>query len=544
MRITALALLALLALWGLALGAETQREVFLEPDTQARDAANQGAAGNLVVLTAFPVAVGTTGAALLLSRRPVLQRLAPAAALLLATYLGVLLAQSAWPNYVAVVERRLATLTISLLVTNLAAVPSLAIPALSLLVGTLLAAGAAATRLLRHGPSDTRSAEGLLQGQVAAVLLATPFLALGGLGSLRLLLALPDGETGLGPYYFVLPAMALACLALAGLAAAKTWHLGTYVRNARLGPAVQEAWQTLGRIELGAFGVLALLAAAGTLLEPAQLEDLALGRTFEVTLRGHTQLLLLVAIPLLPSWLQHRRVARHLEKAPPHAPSLEHGTHPVALAAVVAAACTLALGIVATWAIPACLWAWLLTALPTTLVAVLWCGGRNSAVHLLLLAFLLWGIGNTIEATYDGGAQSALAFRNSPGLLALWRAVAAVLAGCALARLATRLAPRAPATLALAAGAGLALGAVVLLELPLTAWLTPRPTIDAIAVGSIVASLDAPVRITLHAVAATLAGTAALLVARLHRPDWFRRRPRDPVAVIRPKEARRDRTPA
>lgn len=539
MRITALVLLSLLALWGLALGAQTQKEVFLEPDAQQRDAANQGAAGNLIVLTAFPVALGVAGAAALLSRRPVRRRLGPAALLAGAVYGGVLLAQSAWPNYLAIVENRYATLTNSLLAANLPAVPSLLVAPLALLLGTLLLAGWAGRRLLgRDIPSAPRPPLALLQSQAAATLLAAPFLALAAFGNLRLLLVLPADQPGLGPYFVVLPGAALTCLCLMGLAIAKTWHLGTYVRNGRLAAAVHETWQALGRAETAALLLLACLALAASFLPATELAELALGRTFEVTLRGHTQLLLLLGIPLAPALAVHGRVTRHFTRDRPQVPTLEHGTHVIALATLTASLATVGLAIVATWSLERALWGWFLACLAPVAVAAWWCDGRRSAPHLLLAAFLLWAMGNTIEARYDGGREALLAFAQPPGLLALWRSLGAVLAAAALARLAARLAARNPATLALAAGAGFSLAAVALLELPLTAWLMVRPaSVDAIAVGSIVASLDPPVRIALHAVATLLAVAAAVLVARLHRPDWFDRRPPPPLAVIRPKRS-------
>lgn len=549
-RITALALLSLLALWGLALGAQTQKEVFLEPDAQQRDATNQGAAGNLVVLTAFPVALGTAGAATLLSRRPVLHRFGPAALLAGAVYGGVLLGQSAWPNYLVIVENRYATLTNSLLAANLPAVPSLLVAPLALFLGTLLLTGWAGRRLLggdsRPTPQSPRSPLALLQGQAAATLLAAPFLALAAFGNLRLLLVLPDDQPGLGPYFVVLPAAALGCLGLMGLAIAKTWHLGTYVRNGRLAAAVHDTWHALGRAETAAVILLACLALAASFLQAAQLPDLALGRAFEITLRGHTQLLVLLGIPLALTLAVHRRVTRHFTRDPPQAPTLEHGTHVVALATLTASLATVGLAVVATWSLERALWGWFLACLAPVAAAAWWCGGHRSAPHLLLAAFLLWAMGNTIEANYDGGREALLAFAQPPGLLALWRTLGAVLAATALGRLAAQLAPRNPTTFALAAGAGIALAAVALLELPLTAWLMVRPaTVDAIAVGSIVASLDPPVRIALHTVAAVLAVAAAVLVARLHRPDWFeRRRPPAPVALIRPKRAKQPTTPA
>jgi hypothetical protein len=255
-------------------------------------------------------------------------------------------------------------------------------------------------------------------------------------------------------------------------------------------------------VEAIAAGVLALLAVAGTFLPATRLDALEAGRTFGVTVRGHTQMLLLLAIPLLPAWRLHRRVTNHLAVAPGHAATLDDAPHALAVATLVAAVTSVVLAAGATWLIPAALWPWLLAAAPAAVVAAVWCGARAGATHVMLAAFILWAIGNTIQAGYDANQGGVLAFRHPPGLLALWRTLAAV----------------------------------ALLEMPLTAWLMVRPaTVDAIAVGSVVASLDSAVRITLHVVAAGLSVAAALLVARLHRPDWFGRPPRRPVAVIRPK---------
>ena len=69
-RLAGVALFGGLAVLGLALGAESQREIFLEPDPEEQDSdLNTSAAGNLVVVTAALTALGGAGAAALLSRR-------------------------------------------------------------------------------------------------------------------------------------------------------------------------------------------------------------------------------------------------------------------------------------------------------------------------------------------------------------------------------------------------------------------------------------------------------------------------------------------
>ncbi len=544
MRLVALALLAGLALLGLALGAGSQREYVLESDlNEDGDLSSSLASGNLIILTAFLVTLGTTGCLLLLSRLPVRRRLLPAGSFAVATYGGVLLGQTMWPFYVAVVEDRYADLTTSLLAANLPAVPSLLVAPLALVLAAILVAGVAAARLLaKPTPPAPKSLYALLRTQCAATLLAVPFLTITAWGTLRLLLVLPDNQPGLGPYFVVLPAVTLACLALIGLALAKTWHLGSYVRNARLATAVQDQWQTLGRAESALLAVLGALALAGTFLQAADLDDLHSGRVLIVTLRGHTQMLVLLAIPLAPLAALHRTVARALEATPVHAGTLDDGTHPAARLTMTAALASTALagaGTLATaltqW--PA-LWTWLLALLPAAAVAAVATGPRRSAPLVLLVAFTLWAIGNTVQATYAATEGSnVLSFVTAPGLLALWRTLGAVVAATALARLARGLGDGRFASLPLAAGAGLAASAVVLLEMPLTAWLVNRPGVDAIAVGSVVASLDPPVQAILHTVAAVLAVSAAMLVALLQRPEWFARRPRRPVAVVRPKAA-------
>ena len=540
-RLAVVALCGGFAVLGLALGAESQEEVFLEPDPEEQQAAlADGTSGNLVILTAALAALGGAAAVVVLSRPGVRRRLGYGLAFFASLYLAVVLAQSAWPNYDANLDMRYADLSTGLATPNIAGVPSVLLPAMALTLAAVAGSVALLRRLLGSLAGED-SPRGLLQAQVAAVLLATPFLAIAAWGNLRLLLVLPADQPGLGPYLVVLPLLALACLAVIVIGLAKAWRLGSYVKNGRLAGAVQESWQALGRAELVAAGAIGLLAALCSALAAADLPELSLGRTFGVSLRAHGQFLLLLAIPLAPALLLQRRVQRALEAAPLHQANLESGTEPLAQLAVAAAAASALLAAVATWFVDAAMWAWLLAFLPVAVVAAARLGGASSAPHLFLTGFILWAIGNTVVASYNGNTAGVLQFRDPPGLLALWRTIGAAVAGLAAARLALRLARREPGSVGLphAIGAGACLAAVALMEMPLTAWLITRGDGEAIAVGSVVAAQEPVVRILLHSLAGLLGVAAALLVARLHRPDWFRAPPPPPLpAPVRPKAHR------
>jgi hypothetical protein len=82
------------------------------------------------------------------------------------------------------------------------------------------------------------------------------------------------------------------------------------------------------------------------------------------------------------------------------------------------------------------------------------------------------------------------------------------------------------------------------MEMPLTAWLITRGDGEAVAVGSVVASQEPVVGILLYSIAGLLGVAAAVLIARLHRPDWFRAPPPPPVPQLRPKLARPPRPSA
>ncbi|MHB1262313.1 MAG: hypothetical protein ACYC2H_11430 [Thermoplasmatota archaeon] len=546
-RLAIVALLGGLAVLGLALGAESQEEVFLEPDPEEQEAAlSQGAAGNVVVLTAAITALAGAVAVALLSRRPWAARLRLTAGLFFGLYAVVFLGQSASPNYIVIPELLFAELYTSLSAPNFPGTPSVLVPVMALVLAAIAGSLTLARRMLGSTSRDD-TPRGLLLQQVSAVLLATPFLAIAAWGNLRLLLAIPHDQPGLGPYLVVLPLLALACLALVGLGLAKAWRLGSFVQNGRLAGAVQESWQALSRAELAAAATLGVLAAIATVLSATDLPELTLRRTFGVTLRAHSQFLLLLAIPLLPSHLAQRRVQRALETAPLHRATLESGTDPLARSTVLVVASSTLLAALATWFIDGALWCWLLALLPVAVLAALRLDSVASAAPVLLLSFVLWAVGNTVWASYNGTSASSLQFHDPPGLLALWRTLGAAVGALAAARLALRLGKgeRGGTAMPLAIGAGASMATVALLEMPLTAWLITNGNQAAVAVGSVVASQEPAIRILLHSVAGLLGVMAAILVARLHRPDWFHAPPPPPLsAPMRAKGARPPRPTA
>lgn len=529
-RLAALSIAAGLGLLGLAIGAESQREELLQSDLATQEQINQEASGNLIVLTGLVASAGFCALAWMLSRQPPLRRLAAGLGLLVAVYVVVQVVQTAWPNYDAQIESRAAEIAVSPLASNAPAVPSLFLPVFAIVAGAILVAFWALRRLL--GDPEQLDAQHLLDRQAAATAGLVPFLAIASAGSLRLLLDVPSGP-GSGLYLVLLPLASLACATLAVLELIKVWQLGLHARDTRLAPAVDETWKALGRAEMAVVGLLVAVALVGSLLERLDLALLQSGRTFGVTLRGHTQFFLLLFIPILPL-LHHQRVVAQYLATPRGAIPGPGGAHAASLGLVAAACIAFLLTFLTTFALAGALWPWLLAALP--MAAAAWRNEKAAAtLPLLLAAFAAWCIGNTIVASYRGAEGAALVFADSAGSLALWRSLAALLGGLAMFRLARRLGnERRSIALVLAGGIGVCAAGVALLELPLAVWTITAATGESVGVGTVVASQDAGVRITMHAVSMALTVSAALLAARLHRPEWFMRPRPPPLAAPQP----------
>jgi hypothetical protein len=541
-RVVWVALGAAVALAGIALGAEFQEEGFLPPDTEEQNRINQGTAPvDPVPLTGLLVGLGVAGVGGALAHRRItsgrpaergralLERAGTLAALGLAAYLLANLVQTAFPT-VSLIDTptlRRGSFAINLLASNSPAIPSALTPVFGAVLATLLVVLWALKRLAVPPPQDPwgepgpQDGVGLLHDQVGTLLLATPFLGLSLWGCLRLVVETPDGPVG-DPYRIVLPLVALALLGLLATASLKAYQVARYLREPRTAPLCEEAWGGLGRTEAWLVGFLLLLAASASLFRPVSAPLLETGGTFGSDLRRHLQLLLLVLVPLAPGIRLHRAGLR-LFSGPPGPAAGPSRTWVVACLGAVGAS-LLAAG-AATLAIQGPLAGWLLASLPVAMAGVRLRSVRLGSALLLVTAWSAWGLGNSMVARYDPTDAGLIQFQGSPGALALWRLLGAILAGLAAARLARSAGRSEGARVAwpLAGTTGLCIVAIAFLELPLSIWTDSSSHGQVVALGSSLASQDPPVQAVLHAVALAAGVAAALMVARLCRPEWFQR---------------------
>ncbi len=538
-RVAVLILAAGAAMAGLALGAASQVETFLKPeDLESGFANTPSAGGNLVLLTALLTALSITVAAVVLSRRRPLHRIAPALGLFGSLYLLVCLVQSAWPNYQAIDTARTAVFSITPLISNGDAVASVYVGPLAIILLGITGTAAAGRALLSPGqhsnPTHPASRTTWTQRFAGAHLLAIPFLAVLAVGSIRIMLALPANDPDASPYLFVLPVVALACLGLMVTGGMKTWHLVAYARDARLVDVAREAWSGLRRAETVLASVLIGCSLLAFLLKPIDLELLQAGRTFGTTTRGHVQAAFLLLVPLLSTMLAGRSLfdAPKTTEIAPAGPAPDTHTQPlprgIALATWIATGYALAaafLGIL----LPGALWAWLFTLLPLAILALALLPARDAAPLGFLAAIVLWGLGNTVTGTFqlNENAGAALHLDSNPGLLALFRVAAVVMAGILVSRLARDNTTSMRTSLAwpLSTGIGAAVALVFILELPFSAWIATSRQGEFVGIGSVLSSQDPAVQTTIHILAALAAGLVGLGVARIQRPDWFARRP-------------------
>ncbi|MEA3143811.1 MAG: hypothetical protein QOG31_1135 [Thermoplasmata archaeon] len=535
---------AALALLGLAVGAELQHEGFLPPDATVQAQINQqGATGDPIPLSGVLVAAGLALAAAPLAlavqdrRLPRLQawgeRAGLLAALAVAAYLLVNLVQTAFPSAVIVTSggQRGGSFTNNLLAADSPAVPSALLPVFGLLLAGLLALLWVLQRLVAP-PDEAPWADPpapdparILHRQLGLLLLATPFAGLAAWGALRLVAGTPAGQAG-DAFRIVLPLAALVLLGLLATGALKAWQVVRYLREPRAAPLCEEAWTGAGRAEAWLAGSLAALAAVTAFLKPLAQPLLETGQTFGSDLPRHVQALLLVLVPLVPAWRLHRDGQR-LFSGPPvrsPAPTAWATARPFAAAglsfALASAATLLDLGPLA---------GWMLATAPAAAAALALRPVRPGVALLLVTAWATWCLGNSFSATYDPSDAALIQFHGSPGVLALWRQLGAALAGVAVARLAHAAghAQGARVVWPLAAGTGLCVVALALLELPLSIWTESSTHGQVVAVGSAIASQEPAVQAVMHVIALAAALAAAVMVARLCRPGWFRsgRRP-------------------
>jgi hypothetical protein len=513
---------ALLATAGLGLGAARQHEASFHPDTFSQlQAGQREASGNSILLTGLLAAGGATAAGLALSRQPPRAKALGGLALFVGGYVLVNLAQTAWPNLTAIESQgtRIGYLSVNLVAFHGPGVASVFLPIFAGIAGSVMLAGWGVRRLLASptpGPRLPMTSGQLLRAQLAASALAVPFLAIAFWGLVRLLLA---GQHGVA--LVLLPVAALACLALAGIAVWKAWHLGQVARDARLAIVAEESWLGLGRAEAGLAAGLILLAALGSLMPPTESALLEPGLTFSTTLRGHILFLASLLVPLAPSLLLQGPAMEALRRKPPAEP----GSAPMFWTGAAAIAATFAAAGIATWLPGGALWPWLAATLAASLAAYPLLPRIPAGSVLATAAFALWAAGNSYTATFRSDLGTQLQYGSpAPGALALLRLAAAALAGLAIARILRGMAAGRPSfTIPLAVGGGVCAAGAALLVLPLDIWPVSSFRGAAVAQGTLLASQDAAVQAAMHALTFVLLCGWLLAVAAAVRPEWFRR---------------------
>lgn len=534
--------LVLVGLLAVALAAEHQEETFLKPselESGFEDRKSEQVSGALVFLTGIPVALATALAASLLSPRHWYHRIAPAAAIFGSTYILVLLVQSAMFNYTAIDVSRSASFSISLLVANESASPSLYIGPLALLFGAAIGFREAGRALFAPPEAGAPPPEQNLLRFLGAVLLAAPFLIVLAIGSIRVVAGLPETETGSIAYFIALPLAALAAVGLLVTAGVKAYHLGAYARNRHLGDVAIEAWDATRRAEWVLVGVLSGLAVLASILEPVQADVLQAGRVFGITAQSHMQFQLLIVLALLPSFMLHQPTVRAIDTHSTHEGSLSLGMHRHVMGVFIALGVALVGTTVLTFATDGSLWPWMAATVPLAGFALVALRPRDGLLPGMLGAFVLWAIGNTVTGSFQLTTDAQLRFHTHPGVLSLFRALAVLLAAWAVARAARERTQDMQRTLAwpLTVGLGACVALLLFLEFPFTAWIV-RDGGEYVGIGTFVASQDQAVRVVMHTVSGLCALGIAMGTARLHRPDWFRRGgPPSPVPDLPPAPA-------
>ncbi len=515
---------AALATGGLALGAATQEERILV--TQLGDGA---AGGNLVVLTAPLLALGAVMAGWTLRNRN-LPAILPLLALFVSVLLGVMLVQGAGGLHKIELRddsgRSQAAMSINPFIHNGAGIASVLIPVFGLVTAGLMLAEWGLQGIW-GGPTADHPRH-VLRRLVAANAVAVPFLIVAATGAVEILLAAPANTVGVGPYYVVLPAIVLVALGLLVTSAVRVWNLFACVRNPRLLDLSAEVWRGVGRADAILVAVGAIIALASSALAKLEPEGLTVGATLAVTTRSHNQFLILLGVALIPLWRVHRAGARTLARAPVTQGTLDaHGADPFLVGWVASLVVAVVAAPLAAFTLDGALWPWLAAFLPMALWAVRFGDARESAVPLILLALVLWGIGNTVSASFDTLGEAILQYHVAPGVLALWRLLGATVMGVVAVRIAGLIAaPMAPSLRwPLSIGLGLCISVLMMLEMPFSIWIINTPRGAEVGIGSIVAAQEPNVRMLMHTLAMAVGVVAGLLLARLRHPAWFRRTP-------------------
>ncbi len=520
------ATMAVVALTGLALAAEAQLETFLKPEEIINGFDERSAVqGNLVAVTGLLVAAALSVAAGVMARVPWRQRIVPLGTIFVSAYLLVLMMQTAMFNYNANDIDRAAAFAVSPVLFNGEAIPSVYLGPMALIVAASMGLATGASTLLGSAERLTRPRNALM-AHMGAFAIAAPFLIILIWGDLQVLMSLPEQDPGALSYMLVLPLSMLAGAGLLVMSGIKTWQLAIASRDGSRGLAAHDAWIAIRRAEWAAIGVIVAVALGAGALAALPLPGLESGRVFGLTARSHAQASLLVLITLLPTMGLQTPVLRVLRSEA----TLEGRQQEPSRAIFLSYLGTLVAGLIgaglATLLIPGVLWAWVFAALPTAIFGLVALRPRDGLLPAMMVATLLWAIGNTVTGSFQVVSDSSINYDTAPGLLALWRAAAVLIMAWAVARAARDRIETMGRALAwpLTAGMGAAVALIIFLELPFSAWVIHESAVEYVGIGTVVASQDAPVRAVIHALTGTAAFLTGLGAARLHRPDWFRQR--------------------
>lgn len=524
---------AALAMAGIALGVSQQEESFLAPTPDAPLAAGSPVVGNAIALTSLVVAGGAILVAWLLPPKALRLhlgiRIAYAALLAIGLFVVVNLLQTAWPNYFVCNQNPTSThpachqavLRIQLILHNEPTVAALLVPLMAILVAGLLACATAVRGLLGRKPPVPGPGEALRR-QIGLSCVAVPFLAITAWSNLRLLTQIPAGGSGTA-FLVLLPGLSALALALITLQGLKLLALARLDRDSRFHLAVEDAWAPLGRVETILAAAFVVLAVAGGFLRGPSIPALLAPLTYHATLPAYTAGLAFAMVPLAPHLAFGRTVQRALLTPPTpgagHANAMRIGVLALALLGLATVLCGI---FTVTSADP--LPVWLAALMPAGILALRWGAAVEGSLTLVCGAAVAWALGNATFAHFTGVQDNFLAYDSNPGVQALWRLVGAAWAGVAATRLARQAAtPRSVRSVLWATGFGATIAAALFIELPLGAWVNADAQGSSLAVGSLLNSLDAPVRIVAHTLAIGLATACAFCLAKLVRPEWFQR---------------------
>jgi hypothetical protein len=536
-RAVIVAVIAVVALAGIALAAEAQREEFLyEQELGTGFQERDSVSGNLVALTGVLVAGALAAAAVILARGNRRRRWAGGLVIFLSAYLIVLMLQTGMFQYLAEDARRSALFNISPLISNGPATPSTFIGP----VAILMMAGLGMQQAMRHmaGPAAP-----MLPGQppvqalskhmarrfLAAMILVTPFVGVTVVGNLRLLIALPYDQPATVPYLIVLPLAALAAAAMLVVGGIKAWQLAHAAADPRFAIVAKDAWEGLRKAEwviLAAVGGLALLA---TILQPLNADIVEAG-AFNLNMRTHSQAQMFLLLVFIPWMGLHRPVMQALvgRSEPDATPSRHLIVYWILLGLAVLA------GGAATFLWDGAMWAWLILVLPMVILAFVAVDARDALVPAMLAALILWAIGNTVSGFFQLNTTGRITWHMQPGLLALWRTLAVILLAVAVTRSSRAALSGVSKAIAwpMAAGMGTAVAIIAFFELPFSAWIIHANQIEFVGIGTLVASQDPSVRGVLHGISGLAAFATGLAASRIYRPEWFGGRRPAPVPSL------------